>query len=65
MKPPFTEEELERIRQAVAGAEGRTSGEIVPYLVPQSGLYSVATWRGASMAAVGVLLIALLVFQFY
>ena len=65
MKPPFTEDELERIRRAVAEAEGRTSGEIVPYLVPQSGRYSVAVWRGASMAAVGALLVALLVFQFY
>ena len=65
MKAPFTEEELERIRQAVAAAEGRTSGEIVPYLVPQSGRYGIATWRGASVAAVGALLIALLVFQFY
>ena len=65
MKQPLTEEEQERIRQAVAEAEGRTSGEIVPYLVPQSGSYGVAVWRGASVAAVAALLIALLVFQFY
>lgn len=65
MEQPFTEEELARIRQAVAEAEGRTSGEIVPYLVPQSGRYGVAVWRGASIAAVVALLVALLIYQFY
>ena len=65
MEKPLTEDEQERIRQAVAEAEGRTSGEIVPYLVPQSGDYGVAVWRGASIAAVVALLIALLVYQFY
>jgi putative membrane protein len=35
----FTEEEKERIRHAVEGAEKRTSGEIVPMIVSASGHY--------------------------
>lgn len=65
MKPLFTEAEQERIQAAVAEAETRTAGEIVPYVVERSGSYDVAVWRGASGAAVGVLGIALLVMQLY
>lgn len=36
----FTEEEKERIRQAVAAAEKGTSGEIVPMIVSASGHYT-------------------------
>jgi putative membrane protein len=50
--PLFTDDERERIRQAVAEAETRTAGEIVPYVVRQSGDYDVATWRAASASAV-------------
>ena len=50
--PLFTDAELESIREAVAQAETRTSGEIVPYVVRQSGDYPAATWRGASLVAV-------------
>ena len=49
--PLLTDAELDRVRAAVAEAETRTSGEIVPYVVRQSGSYPVATWRGASYAA--------------
>ena len=52
MSPLFTDDERERIRQAVAEAETRTAGEIVPYVVRQSGDYDVATWRAASALAV-------------
>lgn len=65
MKPILTEAELERIRAAVAEAERRTSGEIVPYVVERSGGYEVAVWRGASAAAVLAMLTAVLVLQFY
>lgn len=41
-----------RIREAVARAERRTSGEIVPFVVERSGRYDVAIWRGACLAAV-------------
>lgn len=55
--PLFTDAERERIREAVAAAEMRTAGEIVPYVVRASGSYPVAIWRGASA---GALLAALL-----
>lgn len=55
----------DRVREAVAEAETRTAGEIVPVIVPRSDSYPVAIWRGA---AVGVLLglgLMLLFVQFY
>ena len=47
----FTDAEREAIRQAVAEAETRTAGEIVPYVVGESGSYQAAVWRSASAAA--------------
>ena len=47
----FTDAERERIREAVAEAETRTAGEIVPYVVRRSGDYEVAVWRAAAAGA--------------
>ena len=55
----------DRIREAVAEAEARTAGEIVPYVVPQSDEYDVAVWRGAAAAAVIALGLVMLVVRFY
>ena len=55
----------DRIREAVADAETRTAGEIVPYVVPRSDNYDVAIWRGASALAVVGLGAVLLFVQFY
>lgn len=51
----FTPEDLERIRAAVRGAEGRTSGEIVPYFVDRSDDYEESEWRFGSLLALLVL----------
>ncbi|GIV59363.1 hypothetical protein GQ464_006780 [Rhodocaloribacter litoris] len=51
MEKLFTESDRARIREAVQAAEARTAGEIVPYVMPESGRYEVAVWRGASLAA--------------
>jgi putative membrane protein len=61
----FTEQELERIRQAVAQAEERTSGEIVPYIVAASGTYPIAIWRGAVLLALVALAATLIFFQLH
>lgn len=50
--PLLTDADLARVRDAVAAAERRTSGEIVPYVVRTSGRYDVAVWRGAALGAV-------------
>lgn len=50
-RPLFSDDDHERIRAAVAAAERRTAGEIVPYVVRQSGRYDVAVWRGAAAGA--------------
>jgi putative membrane protein len=47
----FREADLEAIRSAVAEAEGKTSGEIVPYVVAASDPYSGAVWKGAALGA--------------
>ncbi len=65
MPPALNESDLERIRLAVGEAEQRTSGEIVPYIVEQSGSYEVAVWRGASGAALLTMAVAVLVLQVY
>ena len=58
-RPLFTDADRERIREAVAAAETRTSGEIVPYVVRASGSYPVAVWRAASAGALLAALLAL------
>lgn len=65
MKEWLSSEDLERIRQAVAEAERRTSGEIVPYVVPRSDTYEGRAWKGAGIAAALALAFTAVVFQFY
>ncbi len=65
MKDLFSEADRRRIREAVADAEQRTSGEIVPFIVSRSDRYEVSVWKGAGMAAGLALLAAMLVFHFY
>lgn len=42
----FSNSDLERIAEAVKIAEGKTSGEIVPFVVERSDAYESALWRG-------------------
>ena len=48
----FPESDLGRIRDAVKEAEGKTSGEIVPYVVEMSDVYEVAEWRAGVLLGV-------------
>jgi len=57
--------DTERIQAAVQSAEERTSGEIVPVVVPQSDEYEAVLWRGAMGGALLGLLAALLTLRFY
>src|SRR5512134_597761 len=54
----FSQEDLRRIEEAVREAEGRTSGEIVPYAVERSDTYASATWRAATLGAFAGALLA-------
>lgn len=63
--PLFTDAEREAIRVAVAEAETRTAGEIVPYVVRRSGTYQVAIWRAASFGALLVAAMSLAVAWMY
>jgi len=45
----FSESDRDRIRAAVKGAEQKTSGEIVPYVVERSDTYEFAEWRGGAL----------------
>lgn len=42
----FSQSDLDRIAAAVREAEGKTSGEIVPYFVEYSDQYHESVWRG-------------------
>ena len=57
----FSDAERERIKTAVAEAEKRTAGEIVPFVVARSGTYESAVWKGAAAVAVLAGALALLV----
>jgi len=48
----FSKSDLARIEEAVKGAEEKTSGEIVPYLVEMSDTYEVAEWRAGMLCGV-------------
>src|SRR5688572_758104 len=50
--------DLEAIRAAVAEAEQKTSGEIVPYLVEESDGYPSALWKGTALGAFAGALVA-------
>ena len=63
--PLFTDDEREAIRVAVAAAETRTAGEIVPYIVRRSGTYQVAVWRAASLSALLAAVVSLAVAWLY
>jgi putative membrane protein len=58
----FSSSDLDRISHAVKAAEGRTSGEIVPYVVDQSDAYEEAVWRGGGFFAI-LALVALVIFH--
>lgn len=47
----FSEQDMNRIREAVREAEVRISGEIVPVFVERSGHYSIANYKGAVIGA--------------
>lgn len=51
----FTPEDLEHIKSAVQSAEGKTSGEIVPYFVDRSDDYEESEWRLGTLMAIAVL----------
>lgn len=59
----FSPAELDAVRVAVEEAERRTSGEIVPYVVPASDGYVNALWKGAALGAVAGPLLALAVYH--
>ena len=47
MKELLSKKDRENLRNAVAEAEKRTSGEIVPYIATQSANYEIAIWKAA------------------
>lgn len=56
----FSQQDLQRIKDAVKEAEDKISGEIVPVFVETSGYYNIANYRGAfGTAAFAFLLIVI------
>jgi len=50
----FSEADRARIQAAVRDAEGKTSGEIVPFLVERSDAYEAADWRGGAVLGAAI-----------
>ncbi|MBS1682337.1 MAG: hypothetical protein JST48_11545 [Bacteroidetes bacterium] len=61
----FTTQDLERIKAAVHQAEDKISGEIVPVFVEKSGMYSIANYRAAGMAAALAFLLIVLADRYF
>lgn len=59
----FSDSARARIREAVNQAEGRTSGEIVPYVVGSSDTYAAAYWLSALLGALLAPVLALFAYQ--
>jgi putative membrane protein len=59
----FSKSDLEAVERAVNAAEGRTAGEIVPFVVGASDDYPEAAWRGATLGALLAALAAALVHE--
>lgn len=51
IKERFSETDLQRIKQAVALAESKISGEIVPVIAERSGRYLIANYKGSLIGA--------------
>lgn len=51
IKKKFSDADLDRISQAVKGAEDKISGEIVPVIVERSSTYTIAVYKAAIIAA--------------
>lgn len=51
----FSDDDRQRIADAIEEAEAATSAEIVPYVVVQSDLYPAVRWRGGVLGALLVL----------
>lgn len=60
----FSSEDREQIAAAIKKAEGRTAGEIVPFVVEQSDDYEIAWWRGGMSLSLSVILALLLLREF-
>jgi putative membrane protein len=60
----FSQQDLEAVRAAVEAAEGKTAGELVPYVVESSDTYEGALWKGAVFGALLLTAAALAVRQF-
>ncbi len=65
MKHALSKAELNRIRDAVARAEARTSGEIVPYVVARSASHEIAIYRGTLLLGVMACFVVFLIEAFH
>lgn len=52
LRQKFSDEDLQRIKNAVKEAESKISGEIVPVIVERSGVYTIANYKAALISGV-------------
>lgn len=61
----FTEDEKQRIEQAIFEAEERTSAEIVPCIIDASDRYDGTLWKSAVLGGLTAMVIVLVFVRFY
>jgi putative membrane protein len=64
LKHKFSDNDLQRIKDAVKQAEDKISGEIVPVIVERSGYYSLAIYR-ASLVGAALAFLAMIILDRY
>ena len=64
LRKKFSDADLERIKAAVYEAESKISGEIVPVIVPKSGYYSIANYKGGLFGAAFAFLLVIVLDRF-
>jgi putative membrane protein len=60
LRKKFSDDDLQRIKQAVHQAEDKISGEIVPVIVERSGYYSIANYRAGTYTAAALFLLIII-----
>jgi len=61
----FSDEDLQRIKNAVKEAEKKISGEIVPVIVERSGIYTIANYKASLISGVFFFIVMIILDRYF